>query len=81
MAKSKIFISSSPSAFCIADKLRDELTTDYCETDVWREAIRANAGQTKIETLEQLAKNYDFAVIVLTKADVAWLIALSQVPC
>jgi CAP12/Pycsar effector protein, TIR domain len=71
MAKSKIFISSSPSALCIADKLRDELTTDYCETDVWKEAIRTNAGQTKIETLEQLAKTYDFAVIVLTKADVA----------
>src|SRR5208337_1935278 len=70
MAKSKIFISSSPSAFCIG-KLRDELTTDSCEADVWKEAIRTNAGQTKIETLEQLAKNYDFAVIVLTKADVA----------
>ena len=71
MGKSKIFISSSPSAFCIADKLCDELTTDYCEADVWKEAIRTNAGQTKIETLEQLAKNYDFAVIILTKADVA----------
>jgi hypothetical protein len=70
MIKSKIFISSSEKAFVIADKLREELTTDYCEAEVWKVAIRANAGQTTIEVLEQLAKKYDYAVVVLAEEDV-----------
>ena len=44
--------------------------TDFCEAYLWKDAIRANAGQTRIETLEQLAKKYDFAVIIFTKADI-----------
>ncbi len=69
MGKSKIFIASSDTAFCIAEKLRDELATEYCEAYLWKDAIRADAGQTRIEALERLAKKYDFAVIIFTKAD------------
>ncbi len=70
MIKSKIFISSSERMFLIADKLREELATTYCEAEVWKAAIRANAGQTTIEALEQLAKNYEFSVIILSEGDV-----------
>jgi hypothetical protein len=70
MAKSRIFIASSYGAICVAEMLRNELLTDYCEADVWNDAIQACPGQAEIETLEQLTKKYDFAVIILSGADV-----------
>lgn len=71
MDKSKIFIASSQRASIVAEKLRDELrTADYCSADMWDDVTRRRPGQARIETLEQLTREYDFAVIILAKADV-----------
>ena len=71
MDKSKIFIASSHRASIVAEKLRDELrTADYCWADIWNDVAGRNPGQARIVTLEQLPREYDFAVIILAKADV-----------
>jgi hypothetical protein len=70
MAKSKIFIASSGRTLVLAEMLRDELTTEFCQATLWSEEGRLQPGSTIIEMLEGAAKQYDFAVIILAKDDV-----------
>jgi hypothetical protein len=70
MDKSKIFIASSGRTLVLAEMLRDELSTGFCEATLWSEEGRLQPGSTIIEMLEGVAKQYDFAVIILAKDDV-----------
>jgi Predicted nucleotide-binding protein containing TIR-like domain len=69
MVKSKIFVASSGRTLVLADKLRDELNTQFSKVTLWDEASRARPGLTVIEWLESLQNQYDFAIILLTKDD------------
>ncbi len=70
MDKSKIFIASSGRTLVLAEKLRDELRTEFCEATLWSEEGQLQPGETIIEMLEGAAEQYDFAVIILAKDDV-----------
>ena len=70
MAKSKIFIASSGRTLVLAEQLREQLRTDYCEAELWKEKSEGQPGDTIIEMLEGAAKEYDFAVIILSRDDV-----------
>ena len=70
MEKSRIFIASSGRTLVLAEKLRDELQTEYCEATLWTEEGKDQTSATIIEILEKATAKYDFAVIVLAKDDV-----------
>jgi hypothetical protein len=70
MDRSKIFIASSGRTLVLAEKLRDELATDFCQATLWSEESRLQPGSTIIEMLESAAQQYDFAVIILARDDV-----------
>jgi hypothetical protein len=70
MDKSRIFIASSGRTLVLAEKLRDELRTEFCEANLWSEEGRLQPGETIIEMLEGAAEQYDFAIIILAKDDV-----------
>lgn len=70
MYKSKIFIASSGRTLVLAEILRDELASEFCQATVWSEEGRLQPGSTIIEMLEGAAKQYDFAVIILARDDV-----------
>ena len=70
MDKSRLFIASSGRTLVLAEKLRDELRTEFCEATLWSEEGRLQPGETIIEMLEGAAEQYDFAVIILAKDDV-----------
>jgi hypothetical protein len=70
MDRSKIFIASSGRTLVLAEKLRDELTTDFCQATLWTQEGRLQPGATIIEMLESAAHQYDFAVIILARDDV-----------
>ena len=70
MDKSRIFIASSGRTLLLAEKLRDELQTEFCEVTLWSEEGRRQPGATIIEMLEKASKTYDFAVIILARDDV-----------
>src|SRR5262249_27898236 len=70
MDKSRIFIASSGRTLILAEKLRDEIETEFCEAMLWNEERRRNHGATVIEFLERSAAEYDFAVIILARDDV-----------
>jgi len=70
MEKCRIFIASSGRTLTLAEKLRDELQTDFCEATLWSQEGRGQASPTIIEMLEKATAKYDFAVIILAKDDV-----------
>src|SRR5262245_33458464 len=70
MKKSRIFIASSGRTLVLAEKLRDELQTEFCEAVLWSEEGRRQSGATIIEMLERSAETYAFAVIILARDDV-----------
>jgi hypothetical protein len=70
MDKSKIFIASSSRTLVLAEKLRHELDTEYSHAKLWNEESRTQVGATIIEWLEDAQKQYDFAVVLLSKDDV-----------
>jgi hypothetical protein len=70
MDKSKIFIASSSRALVLAEKLRDELDTEFSQATLWKEESKTQAGSIIIEWLESVPKGYDFAVTFLSKDDV-----------
>jgi len=70
MDRSKIFIASSGGTLVLAEILRDELDTDFCQATLWSEEGRLQPGSTIIEMLEGAAQQYDFAVIILARDDV-----------
>jgi hypothetical protein len=67
MEKTKIFISSSDKGFTLAQKFRDELTTDFSEGIIWKEWKDQEAAKTISEMLDIATKEFDFAVIILTR--------------
>ncbi len=69
MERAKIFIASSSRALTLAEALRGVLSTDFSEARVWNEQSASQFGKTIIEELEQAARDYDFAVIILTQDD------------
>jgi Predicted nucleotide-binding protein containing TIR-like domain len=70
MNRSKIFIASSGRTLVLAERLRDELATDFCEATLWSQEGGLQLGSTIIEMLEGAAKQYDFAAIILARDDV-----------
>ncbi len=54
----------------LAEKLRDELATDFCEATLWSEEGRSGTSSTIIEMLERATAKYDFAVVILARDDV-----------
>jgi len=70
MDKSRIFIASSGRTRTLAEKLGDELQTEFCDAMLWDEAQRRQLGATVIESLERTVVEYDFAVIILASDDV-----------
>lgn len=54
----------------MAEKLRDELRTEFCEPRLWSQESKLQPGATIIEMLEDATAQSDFAVIVLAKDDV-----------
>ena len=74
MDKSIVFLASSGRTLVLAEKLRDQLATDFCQAILWSEEGRLQPGATTIiEMLESAAQKYDFAVIILAKDDVLTL--------
>ena len=53
MDKSRIFIASSDRTLLLAEKLRDELRTEYFEPRLWSEESKRLPGATIIEMLEE----------------------------
>jgi hypothetical protein len=70
MSKSKIFIASSGRTLLLAEKLRDELRTEFCEATLWSDVGKSQTSLTIIEMLEKASKTYDFAVIILARDDI-----------
>jgi hypothetical protein len=70
MQKSKILIASSSRTGVLAEKLRDQLDTNYSVADLWKDAIKGKPADTTIEMLEEATERYDFAVIVLDETGV-----------
>jgi predicted nucleotide-binding protein len=68
--KSRVFIASSGRTVLLAEKLRDELRTEFCEPRLWSQESKLQPGATIIEMLEGATEQSDFAVIVLAKDDV-----------
>jgi hypothetical protein len=54
MDKSRIFIASSGKTLSLAEKLRDELQTEFCEARLWSEEGK---GQTSATLSEMLKKS------------------------
>jgi predicted nucleotide-binding protein len=67
MDKSRIFIASSGRTLFLAEMLRNELGSEFCEATLWSEEGRRQPGQVIIEMLEDVAARYDFAIIILSK--------------
>jgi hypothetical protein len=65
--KSKIYIASSGRTLVLAEKLRDELRTGFCEPTLWSEEGRF---QETIIKRQDAAEQYDFAIIILATDDV-----------
>lgn len=70
MGKSKIFIASSGAALELAKQLRAQLDPKTCEGKLWTEVSQQAAGQSILTMLKEAAKEYDFAVIILTNDDI-----------
>jgi hypothetical protein len=70
MAKPKIFIASSGRTLEIARQLRAQLNADYCEPEVWTEVSQRKMGHFILEVLKEATREYDFAVIILSRDDV-----------
>jgi hypothetical protein len=70
MEKAKVFIASSARTLTVAEKLQEQLRTEFSEATLWSEAGRRSPGATIIEVLENALDDSDFAVVVLAKDDV-----------
>ncbi len=69
MPQSRILIASSERTGLLAERLRDQLNTNYSAAELWKDVIRSSTAETTIETLERATEKYDFAVIVLDETD------------
>lgn len=69
MQKSRIVIVSSQRNDVLAEKLRDQLDTNYTRAHLWKDALKDKTTETRIEMLEEATQKYDFAVIILCEAN------------
>jgi hypothetical protein len=70
MAKQKLFIASSGRTLELAKQLRAQLNADYCEPELWTEVSQRKMGHFILNVLKEATREYDFAVIILSKDDV-----------
>jgi predicted nucleotide-binding protein len=70
MGKSKVFIASSGAALELAKQLRAQLDPKTCEGKLWTKVSQQATIQSILTMLKEAAKEYDFAVIILTNDDV-----------
>jgi hypothetical protein len=70
--KSRIFITSTDRALTLARVLGDQLATDVSEAIIWREESDGKCSHDIIEMLINAAKEFDFAVIIITRADLVF---------
>ena len=70
MGKSKIFIASSGPALELAKQLRAQLDQKTCDGSLWTEVSQKAAGKSIMTMLRDAAKEYDFAVVILTNDDI-----------
>ena len=70
MSKPKIFIASSGRTLELAKALRSQLNENTCEGALWTEVSQKALGKSILTMLNEAAKEYDFAVIILAKDDV-----------
>lgn len=70
MGKSKVFIASSRAALELARQLRAQLDPNTCEGKLWTEVSQQAASKSILTMLQEAAKEYDFAVVILTNDDV-----------
>jgi predicted nucleotide-binding protein len=68
MEKPKLFIVPTPKADVLAEKLRDALG-GVCDATLAKHERERKPSSTMIEMLLDATKKYDFAVILLTEAD------------
>jgi hypothetical protein len=64
----RVFIGSSSEGLAIAEHIQLGLS-DETEATVWRQGV-FGLSETNLESLEQAAQDFDFAVLVLTPDDV-----------
>ncbi len=62
--KSKIFIASGGRSLGLAQAMREALGTDYSEASIWNVE-----SEGRIPITRQAVRDYDFAVIILTRED------------
>lgn len=70
MEKSRILISCNARTVVLAEKLRDQLQTEFCEARLWSDDARSQSSAALLELLDNAAEQFDFAAIILAKDDV-----------
>lgn len=70
MEKSRILISCSERTLILAEKLRDNLRTEFSEAALWCDDGRSQTSTAILKMLEDAAEQFDFAVVIIAKDDV-----------
>jgi hypothetical protein len=70
MIKSRILISCGARTIVLAEKLRDQLQTEFCEAALWSDDGQNQSSVALLEMMDNAAERFDFAAIILTKDDV-----------
>ena len=70
IVKSRILISCGARTVVLAQKLRDELQTEFCEAALWSDDGASQSSAELLEMLDGGAKQFDFSVIILANDDV-----------
>jgi hypothetical protein len=71
MEKPRILISCNSSALVLAEKLQQALERTPSEPVLWSEEGGSQSSVMTIQMLEEAAGEFDFAVMILTRGDVA----------
>ena len=61
---------ATPGTLVLAEKLRDQLQTEFCEVALWSDDPRSQSSAALFELLDGAAERFDFAAIILVKDDV-----------
>ena len=68
--KSRILVSCDARTIVLAEKLRDQLQTEFCEVALWSDDARSQSSAALFELLDGAAERFDFAAIILVRDDV-----------
>lgn len=71
MKKPRILITSDSSALVLAERLKQKLQKEPCEAVLWVEENGNQPSLMTIQMLEDAAGQFDFAVTILTKGELA----------